>query len=541
MSKENKQKNPNTMNWFMKIIKSPWFGLLCIILTVPIYTIVAAFSNDWKWVISTIIVFAVLLLLMLFLSFLMKKEREDVMHDIIQKDGLLNDYLQKKIEEFNGHGSCLIDIQKECKKRIQQNFFKTMEEVEIYDITDILNFEREIKNGSIWIISDKLGVDVDNKEVFDTIIANLEYGTEYKYFHTKNNLDAISRIKRKIESKGIMDINNKVSFTQVSNRYDALLTITKDVIVLNPDEDNRSAFVCIYSDNNFDIAFYRMLNANEIELLCNIIRNNMLTNDISSESVDAFSKLQKKLDEITEGLELKVNMQSQYINKLNQNPEKLNKYAEDQRSGELEKPNYYVVLDSVANILLRERHKTRGEYKGEIWALSLCLSNEWNEEDEHEKKWLDRLLEMDKQGIKTRRLYVFNDETLGVNPFDCKGKILLDQLSIYCSKATVYKNTQSYAISKNDIDISHDTEFERGFFAMTLEDKRIFLIYDVAEEKINIVNELAGEIDYNNERKKNLRKKWEFYFEKATQLNKYLQEKSSEEAITYMGSCGFDV
>jgi hypothetical protein len=143
-------------------------------------------------------------------------------------------------------------------------------------------------------------------------------------------------------------------------------------------------------------------------------------------------------------------------------------------------------------------------------------------------------VEMDKQGINTRRLYVFDDKTLGLKPFDDKGKKLLEQLDIYLFETTQYKHTKSHAISKSEIDISDDAEFERGFFALNLEDKRTFLIYDVSEEEKNIADKPCGEIDYDNARKKNVRNKWELYYNKAKPLNEYLIEKSNEEAIKYM-------
>jgi hypothetical protein len=268
----------------------------------------------------------------------------------------------------------------------------------------------------------------------------------------------------------------------------------------------------------------------------------MLKNVVSSEVIIAYRKLANRLDGILKKSNVKVDPQTQYFEELNQTPEILNKYIAGKRSGELEKPNYYAALQSAANSIIKEKRETEVRcYKGEIWALSLCLSNEWNEEDEYEKKWLDTLLQMDEQGIKTSRLYIFNDETLGLNPFEDKGKILLAQLDIYCSKTTFYKHTQSYAISKREIEVSDDAEFERGFFALTLKDERTFLIYDVAGEKINIANETCGEIDYDNERKKNIRNKLEIYLKKAKPLNQYLQEKSSKEAIAYMKSHNFNI
>lgn len=65
-------------------------------------------------------------------------------------------------------------------------------------------------------------------------------------------------------------------FTQVSSRYDALLKITKDIIILNPNDRNRRAFVCIFAKEDFETAFYRELDTTEISILSGMVIDQLL-------------------------------------------------------------------------------------------------------------------------------------------------------------------------------------------------------------------------------------------------------------------------
>lgn len=277
MIKKQSKKESNTQNWFEKIIKSSWFGLTCIVLTLAINGIVATISKDLKWAVITIVVLIFLLLLMWFLSFLMRKEREDIMHSIIQEDGLLDDYLKTKIDCFNKHGNCLISIQKECEKRMEQNFLKQeYEKIKFFNFKEILELEKSVANEEVWIITDNIIADKNNIDVYDAVGSNISNGTIYKYFYNqqKGAEDAKEVIKRDLAKRfNIDNIDTKIDFIQITSDYNALLTIAKDVIILQPDNlQQRRAFLCIFASENFKIAFYRELNEIETNILCDDIR-----------------------------------------------------------------------------------------------------------------------------------------------------------------------------------------------------------------------------------------------------------------------------
>jgi hypothetical protein len=276
---ENKKKN-----LFEKIIRSSWFGPICILLTVVLNAIIASIKKDWTWAIVTIIVLVVLLFLMYFLSILMRKEREDIMQHIIKKDSVLDTYLTERINEFMHSGnhlsnvhSCLSNVQQECEKRLAQNFLKKeYEAIPFKTFREILELEKAVDNGEIWIVTDNISTDVNNEEVYQTVSLNIKDGTTYHYFYNKQDgaADAIKIIKDDLKDEfKIEDIDNKIGFIPVGVDYNALLTMAKDVIILQPNKrKERQAFLCIYASENFEIAFYRKLNDKETNILCDMIR-----------------------------------------------------------------------------------------------------------------------------------------------------------------------------------------------------------------------------------------------------------------------------
>ena len=277
MSKDNKPKGNSTQGYFTKIIKSSEFMVFYLLLLLVINGIVASTTKGWTWVVMAIIALVILMLLMWLLSFLMRKEREDILHSIIQKNGLLDGYLQTKIDSFNCHENCLVSIQKECQKKLEQNFLKQeYEKIEFFNFNEILDLEKSVKTGDIWIITDNILTDEANDDVYDTVGSNINNGTVYTYFYNEQAgaEDAKEVIKKDLKERfKIDDINNKINFIQIPSDYNALLTIAKDIIILHPNNrQQRQAFLCIFASENFEIAFYRKLDATETNKLCDIIR-----------------------------------------------------------------------------------------------------------------------------------------------------------------------------------------------------------------------------------------------------------------------------
>gem|GEM_PF-2581257 len=239
------------------------------------------------------------------------------------------------------------------------------------------------------------------------------------------------------------------------------------------------------------------------------------------------------------------NMKTQYLTSLKYSLEKLSKYIKEERSGELEKNIYYTKLEETAKNILKDKEKHKDSFSGKIWALTFCLNNEWDKADGYEKKWFEVLENLDKSGITTNRLWVFNKDMVnllnGSLTDDCK-ELLEIKLSRYCRKDSKYPNTISYAVSESTIvNEQHMNEFGKGFFAIQLSDGSLQLIYSCAKDKVRTSLGLCGEIDYNEKRMNEIQDYWTGYFSIAGQeLNQFLKDNSAPEVFEYMKSLNFN-
>jgi hypothetical protein len=218
----------------------------------------------------------------------------------------------------------------------------------------------------------------------------------------------------------------------------------------------------------------------------------------------------------------------------------------EKRSGELEDMAYYNLLNSASEKILLEKENTSTEYSGEIRALTFCLTEELDmnslKNGDYERNWLEKMKALDKNGIITKRLWVFDDEKNKLlkqkdkDTEDFLGK----KLKLYCVKNTEFSNTESKAISIGTI--RDDVEkFRKGFFAIKLIDESSMLIYGVAKEKVRTAKALCGEIDYDDKRRTEILNKWESYWNIAAPLNQYLKENSSDSVIDYMKQLNFKI
>lgn len=229
----------------------------------------------------------------------------------------------------------------------------------------------------------------------------------------------------------------------------------------------------------------------------------------------------------------------QYQDSLKVSLNYISKCIREKRSGELEDITYYKLLKSAGEKILKEKNDIGTEYSGEIRALTFCLAEELDMNSEKngdfEREWLNKMKELDRNGIKTRRLWVFDDEKkklLKRKDQDTED-FLSKKLNLYCNINTEFRNTESKAISigtiKDDVE-----KFRKGFFSVKLADNSSMLIYGVAKEKVRTAKALCGEIDYDKRRRDEILKNWESYWAIATPLNEYLKEHSSEDVIDYM-------
>lgn len=266
-----------------KIISSKVFAICLLVLTPIITALIALIKKDWTWVVITTIVVVIIVFIAYILSALTSKIAKDIVGDLIKQDGILDQYLQNRINELatkvSNSSACIVDVQKECRKSIEKFFLDQYSEIKFFNIDEILKLEEEVQKGVIWIITDELGTEVKNEKVRNAIALNLQDGTVYNYFYTQKyiGIDAERRLKTTFKNEyNIENIDKQMYFQKVGQRYDALLKISKDIIILNPTAKNRRAFFCIFANKDFDIAFYRELNDLETQMICGMIENNEL-------------------------------------------------------------------------------------------------------------------------------------------------------------------------------------------------------------------------------------------------------------------------
>lgn len=213
---------------------------------------------------------------------------------------------------------------------------------------------------------------------------------------------------------------------------------------------------------------------------------------------------------------------------------------DERRSGSLDVMEYYRVLDKHALAIESDRNletKEDSDYEGEIWALSFMLDDEWDKASPQENKWFTRLKQVDQNRINTRRLWAFDKKMTNLvtkQPIEDEGRELIQRLALYCSEDSDFKNTTSYAVSK-DLIIDEDVKlFGKGFFATFLKSGKLELVRGVCFDNLLSSNSLGGEIDFDPARKAKIRARWEEYLSLSTPLKEYLLDAASDSAKEFM-------
>lgn len=217
------------------------------------------------------------------------------------------------------------------------------------------------------------------------------------------------------------------------------------------------------------------------------------------------------------------------------------------RSGALSRHDYYVELTKAGDAIIADKnnHKIKSPYSGEIWAITCWQDDELDLSDEKEKAWIKKMEEMDALGISTKRLCIMKNRgnLLSRNSLDEDVISFLNKIQYYCSRNRVCKNTIVYAIS----DISSLNQEERdwinkGFFAIKLSNGYLRLIRGVSLDNPDATT-LGGEIDFDENRVKSIRKLWESLISQSGEqtLNDYLVNNSSPIVKQKMIKMGFDI
>jgi hypothetical protein len=236
------------------------------------------------------------------------------------------------------------------------------------------------------------------------------------------------------------------------------------------------------------------------------------------------------------------NMKSLYQNSLDTFMQHLRNWIDDKRSGALDATTYYEVLTELANDLSCDKDKHPESGSCEIWALTFCLDNEWDDSDSFERMWFAKLKTLDEKNIPTKRLWAFDNKMLDLlrkDELDEDGLELLNRLKMYCATDTDYPNTSSFAILKSLISDTHFSQFGKGFFAGKFANNDLSLIRGVCFDNLLSSNSLGGEIDFDSNRISVIRHNWETYLSLAEPLNSFLFSNANTAAKEKMRELGY--
>ena len=237
----------------------------------------------------------------------------------------------------------------------------------------------------------------------------------------------------------------------------------------------------------------------------------------------------------------------QYLSTLDNFLRRLSNWIDDKRSGSLDTMDYYRVLRELAVALEQDRTSSVASaavYKGEIWALSFVLDDEWDSSSLQERTWFQQLERLDSSGVPTRRLWAIDKKmraALEREPIQEDGIELIRRFSLYCAKKTKFPNTKSFVIPKEEISDEHFRLFGKGFFAGRFTDSSLRLIRGVCFDNLLASNSLGGEIDFDANRIRQIRMHWEEYLAIGESLNDYVLRIASPSAKENMRQFSWDI
>ncbi|THB68516.1 MAG: hypothetical protein D6E12_06340, partial [Desulfovibrio sp.] len=280
-------------------------------------------------------------------------------------------------------------------------------------------------------------------------------------------------------------------------------------------------------------------------------------NKLSTQIAEAKASILKPYNEVrTYSIKCEINrnisdqelfMKEFLLAKLDTYTKELNNLLNTKRSGPLETKDYYDSLHRVADFIeedkrLSDTNGSESDYKGKIWALTFLLNDEWKEENEKEGSWLSRLEALDKSGIPTSRLWIFDEQRLNLVRDDSyfkEGCELLEKLSKFCRNEKDYINTTSRAVMKKVVD-EHLIFFGKGFFATAESNGKLRLIRDDCPQSSYATSDsLIGEIEFNEEDIEKVRGFWEFHFNNAKCLNEFLYNHACQATRDHMTKNGY--
>lgn len=149
------------------------------------------------------------------------------------------------------------------------------------------------------------------------------------------------------------------------------------------------------------------------------------------------------------------------------------------------RPNeYYEELFYLATLIRNDYLSTGKKFSGEIWAMTSFAEEEWSADQGYEKIWTEKLSDLVKEGIQTRRLCIISDDIFALlksSTFDLDKEIssnpsfkaFWEFLKLYYKNGCA-KNVKQYAIRENDC--ANLTKI-KGFFAIKLSNSELHILY----------------------------------------------------------------
>jgi hypothetical protein len=210
--------------------------------------------------------------------------------------------------------------------------------------------------------------------------------------------------------------------------------------------------------------------------------------------------------------------------------------TEEQRTGELDKVEYY-------NSMYRYIDKTRE--KDNMWALSTGLDSEWDTSDSFEARLMQKFKEADQRGVKTNRIYIFkNDCKFKTDSNDSRSYHNLDLLLPYLSK-NEYPNTTSYAIGKSVYDKLTKQQKDlmgNGFCAFYYADDSVknVLVRDSCIDLGQDNKEISGEILFDDIEIQKIKKLFNELTNVKVLLKEFVLKNANDNAKVYLQSKGIE-
>lgn len=161
------------------------------------------------------------------------------------------------------------------------------------------------------------------------------------------------------------------------------------------------------------------------------------------------------------------------------------KYAIANNRSDILRPNeYYEELFYLADLIKKDYLNVGEKFDGEIWAMTSFAEDEWSADQGYERIWTEKLSELVKQGVNTRRLCIISNDifsvlqsptfdlnrTISTNP---SFKAFWEFLKLYYKDGCA-KNLTQFAIRENDC--NRLTRI-RGFFAIKLSNGELHILY----------------------------------------------------------------